>query len=189
MKNYLNGEERRIAVGIMCVYGVISVILERTNALSKDEIKFLKYINTYIDKYIQALEDRVGKQEIQRIYNEAINSRIEVKPKSYEGQFIVDKDSLEEVARMAVEANCFGCKRKDWHNCGLYKCMHKVGIGNVDEDYDGCEYYYPVADETKKEEAMAILKNLVRLQSSCLEQSEKEAIMEIIAELQKKKEE
>ena len=34
MKNYLNGEERRIAVGIMCVYGVISVMLERTNALS-----------------------------------------------------------------------------------------------------------------------------------------------------------
>ena len=52
---------------------------------------------------------------------------------------------------MAVEANCFGCKRKDWHNCGLYKCMHKVGIGNVDEDYDGCEYDYPLADETKKE--------------------------------------
>ena len=149
MKTYLNGEERRITTFIMLMYGIISTLLKNTDNISKEETKCLKYINTYIDKYIEALTNRVGKEENKRIYNEAMNNKVELKPKSYEGQLLVDKDCLEEVCRMAVEANCFGCKRVGWHNCGLYKCMHKVGMGKVDEDYDGCEFYYPPLEEGK----------------------------------------
>ena len=149
MKTYLNGEERRITTFIMLMYGIISTLLKNTDNISKEEVKCLKYINTYIDKYIEALTNRVGKEENKRIYNEAMNNKIELKPKSYEGQLLVDKDCLEEVCRMAVEANCFGCKKVGWHNCGLYKCMHKAGMGKVDEDYDGCEFYYPPLEEEK----------------------------------------
>lgn len=150
MKTYLNGEERRINTFIMLMYGIIETLLQRKDIMSKLEIKCLKYVSTYIDKYIEALTERVGKEEKRRLYNEAMNNKIELKPKICDGQLLVDKDSLEETCRMAVEKNCFGCKRIDWHNCGLYKCMHKVGMGKVDEDYDGCEFYYePVEDEEK----------------------------------------
>lgn len=149
MKTYLNREERRIATYICIVYGLIDTIFDSKENISKEEITALKYTNTYLQKYIEALIRRVGQDEGMRIYKEARDNVVELKPKNYDGQLIVDKDSMEEVCRMAVEANCFGCKKVGWHNCGLYKCMHKVGMGKVDEDYDGCEFYYPPLEEEK----------------------------------------
>lgn len=150
MKTYLNGDERRTATCILMVYGIMGKVIERENIISKEEMKCLKYASTYIIKYMEALRERVGNEEVIRIYDEALHSQLDLKPKGCEGLLVVDKDSLEETCRMAVEKNCFGCSRKNWRNCGLYKCMHKVGMGKVDDDYDGCEFYYePIEEEIK----------------------------------------
>lgn len=113
MKTYLNREERRIATYICIVYGLIDTIFEFKENLSKKEITALKYANTYLTKYIEALINRVGGEEGERIYREARDNVVELKPKNYDGQLIVDKDSMEEVCRMAVESHCFGCDRVD----------------------------------------------------------------------------
>ena len=142
MKTYLNREERRIATYICIVYGLIDTIFEFKENISKEEITALKYSNTYLQKYIEALIKRVGAEEGMRIYKEARDNVVELKPKNYDGQLIVDKDSMEEVCRMAVEAHCFGCDRVDWRNCELYKCMNKIGVGRVSDEEGKCEFYY-----------------------------------------------
>lgn len=146
MKDYLNREERRIATYICIVYGLIEKLFENKSNMSKEELTALKYSNTYLGKYITALIGRVGPAEGNRIYKEAMYNKVELKPKSYDGQFIVDKESLEAVAQMAVETHCFGCKRVDWRNCGLFKCMNNLQMGAVNEEPGKCEFYYEVKE-------------------------------------------
>lgn len=147
MKTYLNGDERRVATCILSVYGVMDKVIERANIISKEEVKCLKYASTYIVKYMEALRERVGQEEVVRIYDEALKSKLDLKYDGCEGFLSVDKDSLEEVCRIAVEEKCFGCTRKDWRDCGLYKCMHRAGMGKVDDDYNGCEFHYDKKEE------------------------------------------
>lgn len=142
MKNYLNQEERRVATYICIVYGLIETLFENKKNISKEELTALKYADTYLDKYIQALIRRVGPVEGDRIYREAMNNKVELVPKNYDGQLVVDKNALEEVARMAVETHCFGCKRDDWRNCELYRCMDKLKMGRVCDEPGKCEFYY-----------------------------------------------
>lgn len=142
MKNYLNREERQIATFICVMFTLVGDLLENDKNLSKEEITALKYSNTYLDKYIKALIDRVGAVEGNRIYKQARDNKVELKPKNYDGQLIVDKNCMEEVARMAVETHCFGCKRTDWRNCELAHFMHTLKIGRICDDLSRCEFYY-----------------------------------------------
>lgn len=143
MKTYLSHDERQISTYFTIVYGLIETLLsEHRKNISNEEAKTLKYAHTYLKKYIQALISRVGQVEGDRIYRLAKDSIVELKPKNYDGQLVVDKDCMEEVARMALEANCFGCKRCDWHNCGLYGFMKKLGIGSTNDTKGKCEFWY-----------------------------------------------
>lgn len=143
MKNYLNRDERQIATFLCVMYGLVENLVANDKNLSKDERTALKYTHTYLDKYIMALMNRVGRDEGERIYREVIDKKILLKPKTYnDGQLIVDKHCLEEVARMAVETHCFGCKREDWRNCGLYQCMDKLDMGEIYDGADKCDFYY-----------------------------------------------
>ena len=150
MKTYLNREERRIATYICIVYGLIDTIFKFKDNISKQEVKALKYVNTYLEKYIDALIKRVGGEEGERIYKEARDNVVELKPRNYDGQLLVDKDSMEEVARYAVEGKCFGCERNDWRNCELCKFMHKLGMGRIEDDETKCEFWYELLQEYAK---------------------------------------
>jgi len=144
MKTYLNHSERQIASYFAITYGLIDATLEeQAKNISKEEKTALKYAHTYLEKYIQALIKRVGINEGDRIYKIARDSKVELKPKSYdEGQLIVDKDAMEEVARMAVETHCFGCNRVDWRNCELCKFMDRLGIESLNDTKGQCEFRY-----------------------------------------------
>lgn len=142
MKTYLNREERRIATYFCIVYGLIDGVMKYKDNISKEEVTALKYVNTYLEKYIDALIKRVGAEEGMRIHREAMENKVELTPKSYDGQLIVDKGCMEEVARYAVEGKCFGCERVDWQNCELCKFMHKIGIGRIEDDETKCEFWY-----------------------------------------------
>ncbi len=143
MKTYLSHDERQVCTYFSICYGMIDAQIERFgNNMSPEERTALKYAHTYLKKYIQALVKRVGQHEGERIYRLARDNQVEMKPKSYEGQLIVDKDVMEEVARMALEANCFGCERKDWQNCGLCKFMDTLGVGSTNDTEGKCEFWY-----------------------------------------------
>ena len=143
MKTYLSHDERQIATYFAIVYGLIETQLEEHGKnISKEEKTSLKYAHTYLQKYIQALVKRVGIKEGDRIYRLARDSKVEINPKNYDGQFIVDKESLEYTCAIAVEAKCFGCEREDWYNCGLYNCQKKMGVGSVNDTKGKCEFWY-----------------------------------------------
>ena len=143
MKTYLNHEERQISTLFAIVYGLIDkTIRERGDNMSDKEKTALKYAHTYMKKYIIALVERVGDIEGDRIYRLANSSEVEIKPRNYDGQLIVDKDVMEEVARMALEQHCFGCNRVDWHNCGLCKFMEGLGITSTNDTKGKCEFWY-----------------------------------------------
>ena len=149
MKTYLSHDERQISTYFAICYGLIeTVINERGKNLSQEEITALKYSRTHLEKYIHALIKRVGRVEGDRIFRLAQSSKVEIKPKKYEGQFIVDKEALEEVARIAVEAKCFGCTRVDWHNCGLYQCQKKMDVGSTNDTKGKCEFWYDQEEVT-----------------------------------------
>lgn len=144
MKTYLSHNERQIATYFSINLGMINVLLDNyAKNLSKEEITNLKYAYTYLTKYVKALVERVGNAEGDRIYRLATTSKLSINPKSLEDkQVVVDKDDMEEVARMALEKNCFGCERKDWQNCGLCKLMDRLGVGSVNDTKGKCEFYY-----------------------------------------------
>lgn len=144
MKTYLNHAERQLASFFAICYGMIDSALEEWgDNISKEETTALKYSHTHLKKFIQALIKRVGANEGDRIYKVARDNKVELKPKNYDdGQLIVDKDSMEEVARMAVETHCFGCNRVDWRNCELCKFMDKLGIESLNDTKGQCEFRY-----------------------------------------------
>ena len=143
MKTYLSNEERQVSTFFSICYGLIEKTLaERVNYISKEEIKNLKYARTYLEKYIISLVKRVGVKEGDRVYRLARDSQVELKPRDYDGQFVVDKESLEYVCAIAVDNKCFGCTRTDWHNCGLYRCQEKMGVGSVNDTEGKCEFWY-----------------------------------------------
>ena len=143
MKTYLSHDERQLVTYFAICYGMVDTYIEeRSKNLSKEEIKTLKYSRTYLRKYIQATVKRVGEIEGDRVYRLARDSQVEIKPKNYEGQLVVDKDVMEEVARMALEQHCFGCNRTDWNNCGLCKFMDTLGGGSVNDTEGKCEFWY-----------------------------------------------
>ena len=152
MKDYLNSEERQQVMYIFISHGIMSGILETNRKnMSKGEITALKYITTHIEKYFDALLERVGKKEIQRICRESEDYTAVIKPRKHDGFYTIDKNALEEIARMAVEANCFGCKKEDFTKCELYKYMKKAGMGRVDETPKRCDYYYEKEEEETNE--------------------------------------
>ena len=106
------------------------------------KINELEQMHKHLELYLKALIDRVGVQEGDRIYRLARSSIIELKQRTNDGQYIVGKDDLEEVCRYALEANCFGCKKTNWHNCALYKIMKNMGIGSVNDTKGLCEFYF-----------------------------------------------
>lgn len=157
MKDYLNGEERQQALYLYISHSLVSGILEvNKKNMSKKEITALKYIITYLEKYLDALTERVGLKELQRINRDSQDYTIVTKPKNYDGYYTIDKNGLEEIARYAVEKRCFGCSREDWHECELYRYMKKAGMGRVDEIPGKCEFFYHI--EKKRIRLKGILK-------------------------------
>lgn len=147
MKTYLNQEERQIAAYFCICYGLIEAQLEaRKNTISSEEITHLTKAHEDLSHYIESLIDRVGLPEGNRLMKMAEEYTVELKPRNYTGQFVVDKESLEEVARMAVETHCFNCTNTKWHDCGLYKCMDKCGMCSIKENNGKCEFYYGKED-------------------------------------------
>ena len=149
LKTYLNSNERRQNTFFAIVYGMIDAYLEYKDNFSEDEIKWLESTHTSLNEYIQALGKRVGQDELMRIYREARDNRVELKPVHYDGQYIVDKNALEEICRMAVETHCFGCKKEKWQQCELYKFMDKCGMGSSEEPEGKCVFWYPEIKEGK----------------------------------------
>lgn len=148
MKTYLSSAERRSNTFFAIVYGMIEVYLEHQDNFSEEEIKWLKSAHTSLYEYIGALGKRVGQDELMRIYREARDNHAELKPVHYDGQYIVDKNALEEICRMAVEANCFGCTKEQWQKCELYQFMDKCGMGNNEEKEGKCVFWYePLKEE------------------------------------------
>lgn len=144
MKTYLNHAERQLASFFAICYGLIDSALEEWgDNISKEERTSLRYSRTHLKNYIQALIKRVGINEGDRIYKIARDNKVELKPKSYDdGQLVVDKDAMEQIAGMAVEANCFGCNRVDWRNCELCKFMDRLGIESLNDTKGQCEFRY-----------------------------------------------
>lgn len=143
MKNYLNQEERKKNTLICVMFAIVEEFIERANG-SKKETTYLKYSHTYLQKYIEELIKRVGYEEGGRIWREARDSHVQIKPKVYEeGQQLVDKECMEGIAEKCLEAYCFGCKREDWRNCELCKYMKRLGIETIYGFEDRCMYWYP----------------------------------------------
>lgn len=148
MKNYLNSDERMQNVFIAVVYGIISVYLENRSNYTTEEIKWLESAYMSLHEYIQALGNRVGDKELYRIHTMSQEYKPILRPRSdkCDGQFIVDKNSIEEICRLAVETHCFGCQREDYQNCELCRFMDKIGMGVNEEQAGKCSYYYEKED-------------------------------------------
>lgn len=144
MKNYLSREERRLATFFCIMYGLIETVMQYKENISKEEVTELKYTNTHLGKYITALANRVGSDEGKRLHKEALSHRVELVPKSFDGQFIVDKEALEGALLYAVKGTCDKCTHGvDYYNtCDLYKCMAKLGMGSNSKHEDKCEFNY-----------------------------------------------
>lgn len=148
MKDYLNADERQQAMFFLISHGITTGVMEKNGKnMSSEEITCLKYVTTYLAKYLDALMKRVGAKELSRILKESENYTAVIKPKKFDGVYTIDKNALEEIARMAVEANCFGCKKDNWTHCELYKYMKKAGMGRVDEIPGKCDFYYEQPEE------------------------------------------
>ena len=143
MKNYLNQDERKTVTLICVMFAKVQEMLEANNG-SKEEMKVLKYSHTYLRKYIEEVIKRVGYEEGNRVWREARDSNVLLKPKSYEdGQQLVDKESMDGIAEKCLQAYCFGCTRNDWQNCELCKYMKKLSIETIYGFKDRCMYWYP----------------------------------------------
>ena len=144
MKDYLNQEERKKNTLICVMFAIVEELMQRANG-SKEEITNLKYAHTYLQKYITSLIKRVGYEEGDRIWREARDSYVQIKPKVHEeeGYQLVDKECMEGIAEKCLTAYCFGCKREDWRNCELCKYMKRLGIETIYGFEDRCMYWYP----------------------------------------------
>ena len=144
MKNYLNQDERKKNTLICVMFAIVEELMQRANG-SKEEVTCLKYAHTYLEKYIKALIKRVGYEEGNRIWREARDSYVQIKPKVHEedGYQLVEKECMEGLAAMCLEKYCFGCKRNDWQNCELCKYMKRLGIETIYGFKDRCMYWYP----------------------------------------------
>ena len=143
MKTYLNQDERKTVTLICVMFAKVQEMLEANNG-SKEEMKVLKYSHTYLQKYIEEVIKRVGYEEGNRIWREARDSNVLLKPKSYEeGQQLVDRESMDGIAEKCLKAYCFGCTRNDWQNCELCKYMKKLSIETIYGFKDRCMYWYP----------------------------------------------
>lgn len=144
MKDYLNQEERKKNTLICIMYGVVEELIHKNNG-GKQEMKNLKYVHTYIRKYVHELMDRVGCKEGSRIKREAEYNYVQLKPRVHEdeGQQVVSKECMEGVAEMCLRKYCFGCTREDWRNCHLCNYMQGLDIETIYGFEDRCMYWYP----------------------------------------------
>ena len=145
MKNYLNAEERNTNVLFILICDIVCFYLERKENFSDEEIKWLESARMSLLEYLTALRNRVGDKEATRLVREAETSKPVIKPRGDKSDkmYLVDKDTLEEICRMVVEAYCFGCEKEDYQNCPLCRFMDRVGMGSNDEQPNKCTYWYP----------------------------------------------
>lgn len=148
MKDYLNGEERQQAMYFLITSAITAgVIMQNGKNMSKEEVRCLKFVKTYCEKFFEALGKRVGGKELMRIARESEGFTAVIKPRKLDGYYTVDKEALESIASMAVDAHCFGCEREDWDKCELYKYMKKLGVDRINEIPGKCTFFYEKEEE------------------------------------------
>lgn len=122
MKNYFNQEERIRHLIIMSAIE-ISKTLTNSKALSPDEKKYLKLVNTYLSKFNDSIFERFGEA-----YRRKLQGLMECNKLSLVGKYeksinAVNQcvtDDMMPLIKSVRSWKCLTCERNDHLNCFIY---------------------------------------------------------------------
>lgn len=145
-KDYINSRQRQNILGIILSIGIAEDILKDDN--TKEEIKHLKKIQEWGDKYLKTLVPILGKEEMQRIQKMLNDMEVTLKVKTpFANKYsLMEVDSLDELIRNAVLNQCHKCDGNNFLKCKFFKLQDEAGIYMVDKvDKKGkCPYAYHI---------------------------------------------
>lgn len=163
MKDYLNKEETHSFLLIGFLNDELHNIKEnwgKRNFLTKDELKFISYTQTYFKKFYESVINRLNKEEVTKLYkrlskfqfrviDEYTTKKLERDINDKARYAVVKREHFEYLCEDIMEIYCKNCKTH-FSECDLYKIFDDNFIPESGWDKENCRYAY---EEMKKKGA------------------------------------
>lgn len=117
--------------------------------ITKDERKNLKYIRTYIDKYITSINERIDEDSCKRIKRKVFNykPKLEALNSNKHQRVSLIEDDFLDMAYVTVEKFCLNCPGTE-KDCSLRNCLTNALVPelNLPEENRPCGYMFTKAE-------------------------------------------
>jgi len=156
MKTYLNKDERQQMVFFASLIGYFDKVIindwcNRDSLITAEEKKYLRMINTLMDKVLRAFMNRLGKDFIERLVKDIEDSdilvlsktRAQIKKQEFLKQDEVVAAPLDDIYELAGIAmmQCNECPECRYEECKLRKYLMDLNIPAVNEyAHNVCQY-------------------------------------------------
>lgn len=141
MKDYWNREETDNHLALFTLQANVQKMIERkvTNA---EETAYLKYINTYLDKFNQSVLKRLGSAYARKLTKTAEINQVVIIGKHAERKealsYIAGEDFLP-CFKDVQAIRCMCCNREDYQNCSAFNMGTSVGAMGTNIE-KGCPF-------------------------------------------------
>lgn len=144
--NYLNAKERNAVASMLLTVGVAEDIMRSKNT-TKEEIKKLKKIQEWNEKYMSELFKRVPDERarVVRIFKDSecvLATKSAVKSK----YTTISSETFEDLLEVAVMDKCKSCKGAGFESCKLFKLQQDCNVFMVQDREGFCPYAYDVEE-------------------------------------------
>lgn len=156
LKSYLNRDERQDMIYFASLMGAlekkfIDEWCKRDNIITTDEKKYLRMVNSLLDKVMRSILKRLGHDFVKRLVSDIEDSEIFVMPKirakikkeeylKQDGVIAAPIDDIYELAGIAM-MQCNNCPECKYEECKLRKYLMDIGIPALNEYASNtCQY-------------------------------------------------
>ena len=140
MKNYFNTEERTRHIILLCAT-TLSDDFAQSSALSKDEMRYLKKINEYLNKFNASVFERFGEPYKRKIINTMKCNDLRLVGKLEPHKHCISESATEDLKPqidMLRWINCQNCDKCDYINCAVYAISVSCDLDG--SNTSGCPY-------------------------------------------------
>ena len=141
MREYLNNAEKELHIKIIACQGELQDFVA-CKILNKEERKYLRYAQTYLNKFNESIFDRFGEDHKRRLLNTLKCNRLrfvgECEPVKDTVRKL-DEEKLLPLARDMQLRHCLFCEKENYKECEVCQFCEELWLEGSNPE-GGCPY-------------------------------------------------
>lgn len=142
MKDFFNAKEQGMHLAVLACQGTARRFYTETNALTKEEEKYIKKAEEYLLKFTASVFERMGDP-----YKRKLLSTLDCNDLRLVGKYSAEREAISKCAsedllpkvRQMQMLNCMDCEKQDHTGCAMYAMGVACGLEDTNEE-GGCPF-------------------------------------------------